>query len=146
MPEGDRRSIIRLQNDLAAAQSQERELASLIWIQKGMDLSHKQQQRFINHPKINADSHFGGKFLNTGALLIEQNLANLNAIKAAVVKKQLDQAELIETAKMVVSQTRQRRWQMGPVVHAERQVARNRALESTSARESDMSGSTAIAE
>ena len=66
IPEGDRRSVIRLQNDLAAVHSREHGLARLIWIPKDMDLTHEKQQRFINHLKNDADSHFGADFLNTG--------------------------------------------------------------------------------
>lgn len=66
IPEGDRRSVTRLQNDLAAAQSRVRELPRLIWIPRNTSSSNKRQQRFIDHLKNDSASHFGAEFLNSG--------------------------------------------------------------------------------
>lgn len=66
IPEGDRRSVIRLQNDLAAVHSREQGLARRIWVPKDMTLTHEKQQQFIDHLKNDADSHLGADFLNTG--------------------------------------------------------------------------------
>lgn len=66
IPEGDRRSVIRLQNDLAAAQSQEQGIARLIWIPPGPKSTHEKQQQFIDHLQNDPDSHRGADFLKTG--------------------------------------------------------------------------------
>ena len=66
IPEGDRRSVIRLQNDLAAAQSRVQGLARLIWIPDETNLTSEKQQQFIDHLKNDADSYFEADFLNTG--------------------------------------------------------------------------------
>ncbi|MGI9293747.1 MAG: DUF4062 domain-containing protein, partial [Pseudomonadales bacterium] len=66
IPEGDRRSVVRLQNDLAAAQSAEQDLARLIWIPPGPKSTHEKQQQFIDHLQNDTESHRGADFLKTG--------------------------------------------------------------------------------
>jgi len=66
IPEGERRSVVRLQNDLAVAQSQKQGLARLIWIPPGPKPTNEKQQQLIGHLQNDPDSHHRTDFLKTG--------------------------------------------------------------------------------
>ncbi len=66
IPEGDRRSVVRLQNDLAAAQSQAQGLDRLVWIPPGTSPTDAKQQQLIDKLQNDSSSQYGADFLNTG--------------------------------------------------------------------------------
>lgn len=95
IPEGDRRSVIRLQNDLAAAQSRGDGLARLIWIPKDVNLTDERQQRFIDHLKNDAESHFGADFLNTGVEDLKTVIRDRLRGEPKHVPETMSEAELV---------------------------------------------------
>ena len=84
IPEGAQKSIIELQNEIAAAASGSNQLERLIWIPEGKEAKEERQQSFIN--RLNE-----GKEGITGADLVYGSLEDFKGIvfdKLAAIEKQ----------------------------------------------------------
>jgi hypothetical protein len=64
-PEGDRRSILRLQNDIAAESSRNRGLARLIWIADDGVPQDDRQEKFIDHLQNDPQAQLGADVMRT---------------------------------------------------------------------------------
>jgi hypothetical protein len=84
VPEGTQKSIIELQNEIAAATSGGNQLERLIWIPEGKEAKEERQQSFIN--RLNE-----GKEGVTGADLVYGSLEDFKSVvfdKLAAIEKQ----------------------------------------------------------
>ncbi len=84
VPEGTQKSIIELQNEIAAAASGGNQLERLIWIPEGKEAKEERQQSFIN--RLNE-----GKEGITGADLVYGSLEDFKSVvfdKLAAIEKQ----------------------------------------------------------
>jgi hypothetical protein len=82
VPEGDHRSVSRIQNDIAARHSRERGMPRLIWIPPGLAPSDVRQEKFIEIIESDAAAQQGADVLRT-------NLEDLKTI----VRDRLQQPE-----------------------------------------------------
>lgn len=65
IPEGDQRSIVRLQNDIAAAHCRNKPLPRLIWINPGLAPSNARQQKLVEYMQTDGNSIDGADVLMT---------------------------------------------------------------------------------
>jgi hypothetical protein len=65
VPELDERSVVHLQNDIAAAYSREHGLPRLIWMPPGLTPKDKRQQTFIEYLENDAEAQRGADVLRT---------------------------------------------------------------------------------
>jgi len=65
VPELDERSVVHLQNDIAAAYSREHGLPRLIWMPPGLTPKDKRQQAFVEYLENDADAQRGADVLRT---------------------------------------------------------------------------------
>ncbi len=65
IPEGERRSVIRLQNDIAARCSKEHGLRRLIWMMPGLMPKHERQQKLLYYLENDSEAQRGADVLRT---------------------------------------------------------------------------------
>ncbi len=65
VPEGEQRSVVRIQNEFAAAQSKARGLPRLIWIPPGLVPTDARQEKFIEMIETDASAQAGADVLRT---------------------------------------------------------------------------------
>jgi hypothetical protein len=95
IPEGERRSITRLQNDMAAEHSQKRGLSRLIWIPPDLRPKNERQQKFIGFLQNDPATLLGADVLRTS--LEELKTIVLDKLEApeAPTEKNNDEDDLI---------------------------------------------------
>lgn len=86
VPDLDERSVVHLQNDIAAAYSREHGLPRLIWMPPGLALKDKRQQSFVERIENDADAQHGADLLRTSLeelkLIIQEKLTVKQPAKA----------------------------------------------------------------
>ena len=65
IPEAADRSVVCLQNDLAAERSKENSFARLIWLPEGLETREERQRQFIEYLKFDATAQQGADVLQT---------------------------------------------------------------------------------
>ncbi len=80
IPEGDKRSIVRLQNDIAAAHCQNKQLQRLIWLAPSLTPSNDRQRKLMEYMQTDGDSIEGADVLMT----------NLEELKTVIQDKLKD--------------------------------------------------------
>lgn len=89
VPEGEKRSVIELQQELASKQSPEAERSQIIWLKTGLTINDDRQRKFIETLR-------NGNYAREQAELLE---ASLPELKTAILDK------LLKTGKMAKPQS-----------------------------------------
>jgi hypothetical protein len=84
VPEGDRESVVEIQNSLAAERADRGGFSRLVWIPPGLDVTDDRQRSLIQQLRMNPRAHKGADLLETSfedlRTLIEQRLKRENAL------------------------------------------------------------------
>lgn len=89
IPEGSRKSIVELQNELAVEKSRDGKLQRLIWLPpgNGFEIDDERQERFIYQVRTNAEAQYGADMFETPLINFKYAIRDkINAIKSAPIK------------------------------------------------------------